>query len=181
MNKYSTGISDVLVIEPTVHGDHRGFFLETWRKEWFADIAGGDQFVQDNHSKSIQGTLRGLHYQTRNTQGKYIRVVMGEIYDVAVDMRASSPTFGKWVGEILSAENKKCLWVPPGFAHGFYVLSNEAEITYKCTDYYAAEYEKTLYWNDPQIGIAWPLIEDKVILSEKDKAGSNLIDCETFA
>lgn len=180
MKKYSTGIPDVLIFEPPVHGDHRGFFMETWRKEWFAGIEGANEFVQDNHSKSIQGTLRGLHYQTRHTQGKYIRVVKGEIYDVVVDLRISSPTFGKWVGEMLSAENKKSLWVPPGFAHGFYVLSEEAEITYKCTDYYAAEHERTLLWCDPQVGITWPLIENKVVLSDKDRAGSKLIDCETF-
>ena len=180
MKKYSTGIPGVLIFEPPVHGDHRGFFMETWRKEWFAGIEGANEFVQDNHSKSIQGTLRGLHYQTRHTQGKYIRVVKGEIYDVVVDLRKSSRTFGKWVGEMLSAENKKSLWVPPGFAHGFYVVSEEAEITYKCTDYYAAEHERTLLWSDPQVGITWPLIENKVVLSDKDKAGSNLIDCETF-
>jgi dTDP-4-dehydrorhamnose 3,5-epimerase len=181
MEKYSTKIPDVFIIEPAVHGDQRGFFLETWRKEWFTGIAGADEFVQDNHSKSIQGTLRGLHYQTKNTQGKYIRVVIGEIYDVVVDMRASSQTFGKWVGEILSAENRKSLWVPPGFAHGFYVMSEEAEIIYKCTNYYSSEDERILIWNDPQVGITWPLKKDKVILSEKDRAGSNLIDCETFA
>ena len=180
MKKYSTGIPGVLIFEPPVHGDHRGFFMETWRKEWFAGIEGSNEFVQDNHSKSIQGTLRGLHYQTRHTQGKYIRVVKGEIYDVVVDLRKSSRTFGKWVGEMLSAENKKSLWVPPGFAHGFYVVSEEAEITYKCTDYYAAEHERTLLWRDPQVGITWPLIENKVVLSDKDRAGSNLIDCETF-
>jgi dTDP-4-dehydrorhamnose 3,5-epimerase len=180
MKKYSTGIPGVLILEPPVHGDHRGFFMETWRKEWFAGIEGANEFVQDNHSKSIQGTLRGLHYQTRHTQGKYIRVVKGEIYDVVVDLRISSPTFGKWVGEMLSAENKKSLWVPPGFAHGFYVLSEEAEITYKCTNYYAAEHERTLLWCDPQVGITWPLIENKVVLSDKDRAGSKLIDCETF-
>lgn len=180
MKKYSTGIPDVLIIEPDVHGDHRGFFMETWRKEWFIGIEGAAEFVQDNHSKSIQGTLRGLHYQTRHTQGKYIRVVKGEIYDVVVDLRMTSPTFGKWVGEMLSAENKKSLWVPPGFAHGFYVLSEEAEITYKCTNYYAAEHERTLLWCDPQVGITWPLIENKVVLSDKDRAGSKLIDCETF-
>jgi dTDP-4-dehydrorhamnose 3,5-epimerase len=180
MKKYSTRLPDVLIFEPTVHGDQRGFFMETWRNEWFAGIEGADKFVQDNHSKSKRGTLRGLHYQTSNTQGKFIRVVKGQIYDVAVDMRASSPTFGKWAGEMLSAENQKSLWIPPGFAHGFYVVSEEAEITYKCTHYYAAEYERTLLWNDPQVGITWPLIEDKVILSDKDWAGNNLIDCETF-
>ena len=181
MKKYTTAIPDVIIIEPDVHGDHRGFFMETWRKEWFADIDGAENFVQDNHSKSVQGTLRGLHYQTRQTQGKYIRVVKGEIYDVVVDLRKSSLTYGQWVGEMLSDENKKSLWVPPGFAHGFYVVSEEAEITYKCTEYYAAEYERTLLWNDPQVGITWPLVQGKVILSDKDMAGRSLSDCETFA
>jgi dTDP-4-dehydrorhamnose 3,5-epimerase len=180
MKKYNTRIPDVLIFEPAVHGDQRGFFMETWRYEWFTGIEGADEFVQDNHSKSKRGTLRGLHYQTSNTQGKYIRVVKGQIYDVAVDMRASSRTFGKWVGVMLSAENKKSLWVPPGFAHGFYVVSEEAEIIYKCTHYYAAEHERTLLWNDPQVGITWPLREDTVILSDKDRAGNNLVDCETF-
>ena len=176
-----TSIPEVLVIEPEVHGDQRGFFMETWRQEWFADINGAGAFVQDNHSMSVQGTLRGLHYQLKRTQGKLIRVVKGEIYDVVVDLRKSSPSYGKWVGEALSAQNRKSLWVPPGFAHGFYVLSEVAEITYKCTDYYAAEHERTLLWNDPQVGITWPLVQGKVLLSEKDRAGSLLSDCETFA
>lgn len=180
MNITKTSIPDVLVIEPVVHGDHRGFFMETWRKEWFAGIAGAEEFVQDNHSKSVKGTLRGLHYQIEKTQGKYIRVVKGEIFDAVVDLRKSSPTFGKWVGEFLSEENRKSLWVPPGFAHGFYVVSDEAEITYKCTDYYAAEHEHTLLWNDPDVGIAWPLVESGVILSDKDGNGMRLNACEHF-
>jgi len=181
MKKQITAIPEVIIIEPDVHGDHRGFFMETWRSEWFADIDGAGDFVQDNHSKSVQGTLRGLHYQIRHAQGKYIRVVKGEIFDAVVDLRKSSSTFGKWVGELLSDENRKCLWVPPGFAHGFYVMSEEAEITYKCTDYYAADYERTLLWNDPQVGITWPLVKDNAILSDRDRAGNPLSDCETFA
>lgn len=181
MKKQITAIPEVIIIEPDVHDDHRGFFMETWRCEWFADIDGAGDFVQDNHSKSVQGTLRGLHYQIRHTQGKYIRVVKGKIFDVVVDLRKSSSTFGKWVGEVLSDENKKCLWVPSGFAHGFYVMSEEAEITYKCTDYYAADYERTLLWNDPQVGITWPLVKDNAILSDRDRAGNPLSDCETFA
>jgi len=175
-----TSIDDVLVFEPTVHGDHRGFFMETWRDEWFKKISPDLQFVQDNHSKSIQGTLRGLHYQVKKTQGKFIRVVQGEIFDVVVDMRKGSATFGQWTGVILSADNKKSLWVPPGFAHGFYVLSDTAEITYKCTEYYAAEYERSLLWNDPDIGIDWPLLDKDVIISDKDSQASQFKDCETL-
>lgn len=175
-----TSIDDVLVFEPTVHGDHRGFFMETWRDEWFKKISPDLQFVQDNHSKSIQGTLRGLHYQVKKTQGKFIRVVQGEIFDAVVDMRKGSATFGQWTGVILSADNKKSLWVPPGFAHGFYVLSDTAEITYKCTEYYAAEYERSLLWNDPDIGIDWPLLDKVVIISDKDSQASQFKDCETL-
>jgi dTDP-4-dehydrorhamnose 3,5-epimerase len=175
-----TSIPDVLVFEPTVHGDHRGFFMETWRDEWFENLFPGLQFVQDNHSKSVQGTLRGLHYQLRQTQGKFIRVLQGEIFDAVVDIRKSSANFGQWTGVILSADNKKSLWVPPGFAHGFYVLSDTAEITYKCTDYYAAEYERSLLWNDPDIGIDWPLLDTDLIISEKDRQASLFKDCETM-
>jgi dTDP-4-dehydrorhamnose 3,5-epimerase len=175
-----TSIDDVLVFEPTVHGDHRGFFMETWRDEWFAKVSPGLQFVQENHSKSVRGTLRGLHYQIRQTQGKFIRVVQGEIFDAVVDMRKGSATFGQWTGVILSADNKKSLWVPPGFAHGFYVLSDTAEITYKCTEYYAAEYERSLLWNDPDIGIDWPLLDKVVIISDKDSQASQFKDCETL-
>jgi len=175
-----TSIPDVLVFEPTVHGDHRGFFMETWRKEWFSTINPDIKFVQENHSKSIQGTLRGLHYQLKQTQGKFIRVVQGEVYDAVVDIRKSSATFGQWTGVILSADNKKSLWVPPGFAHGFYVLSDTAEIIYKCTDYYAAEYERSLLWNDPDIGIDWPLLDTDLIISEKDRQASLFKDCETM-
>lgn len=154
--------------------------METWRDEWFAKVSPGLQFVQDNHSKSVRGTLRGLHYQIRQTQGKFIRVVQGEIFDAVVDMRKGSATFGQWTGVILSADNKKSLWVPPGFAHGFYVLSDTAEITYKCTEYYAAEYERSLLWNDPDIGIDWPLLDKNVIISDKDSQASQFKDCETL-
>lgn len=154
--------------------------METWRDEWFAKVSPGLQFVQDNHSKSVRGTLRGLHYQIRQTQGKFIRVVQGEIFDAVVDMRKGSATFGQWTGVILSADNKKTLWVPPGFAHGFYVLSDTAEITYKCTEYYAAEYERSLLWNDPDIGIDWPLLDKDVIISDKDSQASQFKDCETL-
>lgn len=175
-----TEIPEVLVVEPDVHGDHRGFFMETWRKEWFSELAPDTEFVQDNHSKSVRGTLRGLHYQLLKPQGKYIRVVKGEIFDVVVDIRKSSPTFGQWVGVVLSEENRKALWVPPGFAHGFYVISAEAEMTYKCTEYYAAKHERTLVWNDPGVGIDWPLFDADVILSDKDAKGSPLDRCETY-
>jgi len=180
MQIYKTSIPDVLVFEPTVHGDYRGFFMETWRKEWFSTINPDIQFVQENYSKSIQGTLRGLHYQLKQTQGKFIRVVQGEVFDAVVDIRKSSATFGQWTGVILSDDNKKSLWVPPGFAHGFYVLSETAEITYKCTDYYAAEYERSLLWSDHEIGIDWPLLDKGVIVSEKDGQASLFNDCETL-
>ncbi len=178
MQIHKTNIPDVLVFEPTVHGDHRGFFMETWRDEWFSSISPELKFVQDNHSKSLQGTLRGLHYQIKQTQGKFVRAVQGEIFDAVVDIRKNSPTFGQWTGILLSAENKHSLWVPPGFAHGFYVLSETAEITYKCTDYYAAEYERSLLWSDPGIGIQWPLLDIEVLISDKDSQGLPLVDCE---
>jgi dTDP-4-dehydrorhamnose 3,5-epimerase len=175
-----TSIPDVLVIEPDVYGDHRGFFMETWRKEWFQGVPGKVEFVQDNQSKSIKGTLRGLHYQIKQPQGKYVRVLQGEIYDVVVDLREQSPSFGKWLGITLSSENKIGLWVPPGFAHGFYVTSETAEITYKCTDYYAADFERSLLWNDPEIGIDWPIHEGGVILSEKDENAAPLSSNKTY-
>lgn len=181
MKQITTKIPDVIVFEPDVHGDRRGYFMETWREEWFTAIDENITFVQDNQSKSVKGALRGLHYQVKNPQGKYIRVIKGAVYDAVVDLRRSSGTFGQWVGETLSESNRLALWVPPGFAHGFYVLSEEAEIIYKCTDYYAAEHERTLVWNDPQVGIAWPLDGDDLILSEKDKQGTTLSQSETFA
>ena len=177
MKVIETDIPDVKIIEPDVFGDERGFFMETWNQNKFEELVTGKptQFVQDNHSKSKKGILRGLHYQTENTQGKLVRVVSGEVFDVAVDIRKGSPTFGKWVGVYLSAENKRQLWIPEGFAHGFYVTSDEAEFVYKCTDYYNPSGEHTILWNDPEIGIEWPLIIEP-LLSEKDKNGVNIIN-----
>lgn len=176
-----TAIPDALIIEPQVFGDHRGFFMETWNRKKFREAGLNFDFVQDNHSSSVKGTLRGLHYQTVNTQGKLVRVTAGKVFDVAVDIRRSSPTFGKWVGEILSAENRKMFWVPPGFAHGFLVLSDIAEFQYKCTDFYNPAHEKCIVWNDPQLNIAWPLENGlQPILSEKDKAGRAFAEAEVF-
>ncbi|MGF1779050.1 dTDP-4-dehydrorhamnose 3,5-epimerase [Vibrio nomapromontoriensis] len=172
MKVIETNIPDVKIIEPQVFGDERGFFMETWQQKKFEELVTGKPttFVQDNHSKSSKGILRGLHYQTENTQGKLVRVMSGEVFDVAVDVRKDSPTFGQWVGVYLSAENKRQLWVPEGFAHGFYVTSDEAEFVYKCTDYYNPQYEVSLKWNDPVLNISWP--SDKVpCLSEKDLNG----------
>lgn len=179
MKVIETDIPDVKIIEPTVFGDERGFFMETWNQKRFEELVTGKptQFVQDNHSKSKKGILRGLHYQTENTQGKLVRVVSGEVFDVAVDIRKGSPTFGKWVGVYLSAENKRQLWVPEGFAHGFYVTSNEAEFVYKCTDYYNPECEKSIIWNDPSLLINWPNL-DVPQLSEKDINGCMFLDTE---
>ncbi len=168
-----TRIPEVVLIEPQVFGDSRGFFMETWHARKFAAAGLDLAFVQDNHSKSGQGTLRGLHYQIVNPQGKLVRVISGEVYDVAVDLRQSSPTFGRWAGELLSAENKRMLWVPPGFAHGFYVTSDSAEFIYKCTDFYAPEHERCIRWDDPELAIAWPLVEGVLpLLSPKDAAGT---------
>lgn len=179
MKVIDTKIPDVKLLEPQVFGDERGFFMETFRDEWFKQNVADRTFVQENHSKSIKGVLRGLHYQTENTQGKLVRVVSGAVFDVAVDMRENSPTFGQWVGEILSAENKRQLWVPEGFAHGFYVLTDEAEFTYKCTDYYNPKAEHSLIWNDETVGIEWPL-EGEPSLSAKDLAGKILKDAVKF-
>ncbi|MBN8103427.1 dTDP-4-dehydrorhamnose 3,5-epimerase [Vibrio vulnificus] len=175
MKIINTRIPDVKIIEPTVFGDERGFFMETWNQKQFEELVTGKptQFVQDNHSKSKKGILRGLHYQTKNTQGKLVRVVSGEVFDVAVDIRQGSPTFGRWVGEYLSAENKRQLWVPEGFAHGFYVTSEEAEFVYKCTNFYDPKSEVSLMWNDNSLKIDWPIVGE-VMLSEKDKLGINL-------
>ena len=168
----NTAIPEVLLIEPKVFGDERGFFMETYQANEFTKLGIPTQFVQDNHSGSRQGILRGLHYQIHQAQGKLVRVISGEIFDVAVDMRKSSSTFGQWVGENLSSQNKRMLWVPEGFAHGFYVLSEWAEIVYKATDYYAPEWERSLLWNDPDLGITWPLIDQKPpTLSSKDAEG----------
>jgi len=180
MQLIPTRIPDVLILEPKVFGDHRGFFLETYRREVF-EAAGIPDFVQDNHSKSGQGVLRGLHYQIQQPQGKLVRVVQGAVFDVAVDLRRSSPTFGQWVGEVLSADNKRALYVPPGFAHGFYVMSETAEFTYKCTSYYAPQHERCLHWNDPALAIAWPLVGAEPLLSDKDSRGLLLATAETFA
>lgn len=180
MKAIPTAIPEVVVLEPQVFGDARGFFFESWNRRAFAQAAGRDwEFVQDNHSASARGVLRGLHYQVRQPQGKLVRVVAGEVYDVAVDLRRASPTFGRWVGERLSAENHRMLWVPPGFAHGFLVLSDRAEFLYKATDYYAPQHERTLLWNDPALGIAWPL-EGEPLLKPKDAAGAPLAQAETF-
>jgi dTDP-4-dehydrorhamnose 3,5-epimerase len=175
-----TAVPDVLLIEPKVFGDARGFFFESYNGRAFAEASGLDvDFVQDNHSRSARGVLRGLHYQIQQPQGKLVRVVAGAVFDVAVDIRKASPTFGKWVGIELSAENKKMIWVPPGFAHGFLVLSEVAEFLYKTTDYYAPNYERSIAWNDPDIGIAWPLAGEP-LLSTKDQAGARLKDAEVF-
>jgi len=175
-----TAIRDVLVIEPRVFGDARGFFLESWNRRAFAEAIGHDvDFVQDNHSASERNVLRGLHYQVRQAQGKLVRSLAGEVYDVVVDLRRSSPTFGKWIGERLSAENHRMLWVPPGFAHGFLVLSERAEFLYKTTDYYAPEHERSLLWNDPAIGIEWPLA-GAPLLKPRDASGTPLAQAETF-
>lgn len=176
-----TTIPDVLVIEPKVFGDARGFFMETFQKLRFAEAGIGFDFVQDNQSGSVRGTLRGLHYQIRHAQGKLVRVAKGEIYDAAVDLRKDSPTFGKWEGVCLSEENKLQLWVPPGFAHGFYVLSDWAEIIYKATDFYAPEWERTLLWNDPDLAIPWPVpAGSQPILSPKDAVGKLFRDAEIY-
>jgi dTDP-4-dehydrorhamnose 3,5-epimerase len=176
----ATALAEVLVIEPAVFGDARGAFFESWNKRSFATLVGRDvDFVQDNHSTSAGGVLRGLHYQVRQAQGKLVRVISGEVFDVAVDLRRSSKTFGRWVGERLSAHNRRMMWIPEGFAHGFLVLSDSAEFLYKTTDYYAPEHERTLLWNDPALGIAWPLSGDPV-LKPKDAAGLPLARAETF-
>ncbi len=182
MNIIPTELAGVVIIEPRVFGDERGFFLESWNQKAFADAGLPMSFVQDNHSLSGQGTLRGLHYQMSQTQGKLVRVVTGEVFDVAVDMRRSSPAFGKWVGVTLSAQNKRMLWVPEGFAHGFYVTSERAEFLYKCTDFYDPGSERTLAWNDPEVGIRWPLVPGvQTLLSPKDLLGKPLTEAEVFA
>jgi dTDP-4-dehydrorhamnose 3,5-epimerase len=176
-----TRLKDVLVIEPRVFGDERGFFMETWQARRYAEAGVQGPFVQDNHSGSRRGALRGLHYQIGRAQGKLLRVVAGEVFDVAVDLRRSSPTFRDWVGLRLSAENRLQLWVPPGFAHGFYVTSDWAEVIYKTTDFYDAASERTLAWNDPDVAVEWPLgVDERPTLSTKDAAGLHLSDLELF-
>lgn len=180
MNIIPTEIPDVLIIEPRIFGDERGFFLESYNQQAFTDKAGiMANFVQDNHSRSVQNVLRGLHYQIQQSQGKLVRAVVGTVFDVALDIRQSSPTFGKWVGCTLSAENKRQLWIPPGFAHGFFVMSEVAEILYKATDYYAPQYERSILWNDPDLGIDWPITTEP-ILSAKDKAGEAFKTAEVY-
>lgn len=174
-------IPEVILVEPVIYGDRRGFFLETWQQRKFAGNGIDVQFVQDNHSRSAQGILRGLHYQIQNAQGKLVRVIHGEIYDVVVDLRRSSPTFGKWLGVNLSEENKAMLWIPPGFAHGFYVLSPQVDCLYKCTDYYAPEFERTIRWDDPELAIAWPLLDGREpLLAAKDANGASFRAAEYF-
>jgi dTDP-4-dehydrorhamnose 3,5-epimerase len=174
-----TAIPEVLVIEPKVFGDARGFFLESWNAKGFGEAGIPAAFVQDNHSRSPRGVLRGLHYQIRQPQGKLVRVVAGEVFDVVVDLRRASPTFGRWVGERLSAENKRMLWIPPGFGHGFLVVSETADFLYKTTDYYAPEHERVIAWNDPDLAIAWPL-DGAPTLSGRDAAGARFRDAEVF-
>lgn len=181
MKVIATGIEGLLVLEPKVFGDARGFFMESFNARTFAEVTGlsGIEFVQDNHSRSGGGVLRGLHYQVRQPQGKLVRVAQGRVFDVAVDLRRSSPTFGKWYGVELSGENHRQFWVPAGFAHGFYVMSESADFLYKTTDYYAPEHERSLAWNDATVGVDWPL-QGEPLLSAKDLAGKPLAECEVF-
>jgi len=183
MNIISTEIPEVLIIEPRVFGDNRGFFYESYNERAFTEKAGVTvNFVQDNHSRSSQNVLRGLHYQIQQAQGKLVRVISGAVFDVAVDLRKSSPTFGQWVGYLISAENKRQIWIPPGFAHGFVVVSEVAEFLYKTTDYYAPQYERTLLWNDPDLAIDWHLhLTGEPILSAKDQAGQPLQTAEVYS
>ncbi len=176
-----TRLPDVILIRPKVFEDPRGFFTDTWHRKLFEQEGIDANFVQDSHSGSVGGTIRGLHYQITQAQGKLIRVVKGEAFDVAVDIRRSSPDFGQWTGEVLSAENRKMIWIPPGFAHGFLVLSKNAEFEYKCTDYYAPEHERTLQWDDPDIAIDWPLLDgEQPILSAKDESGLPLKEAQVY-
>ncbi|MCK2086754.1 dTDP-4-dehydrorhamnose 3,5-epimerase [Thauera aromatica] len=180
MNVIQTAIPAVRIIEPKVFGDQRGFFFESFNARHFAELTGVEtEFVQDNHSRSVKGVLRGLHYQIRQPQGKLVRVVSGEVWDVAVDIRRASPTFGRWVGVTLSAENKRQLWIPEGFAHGFVVVSEVAEFLYKTTDYWAPEHERCIAWNDPTLALPWP-VEGEPSLSAKDKLGAKLEEAEVF-
>ncbi len=181
MNYIDTAIPDVKILEPKVFGDDRGYFMETYRQNEFNENCGERRFVQENQSRSKQGILRGLHYQLKQTQGKLVRVIRGSVYDVAVDLRIGSETFGKWVGVELSGENKRQLWVPEGFAHGFYVTSEEAEFVYHCTDYYAPEYERSICWNDSTLNIDWPLVNGQApLVSEKDAQGDTWETADFF-
>ncbi len=184
MQAIATELQGVVILEPKVFGDDRGFFAETWNARTFRELTGcTDDFVQDNHSRSAQGVLRGLHYQLPpQAQGKLVRAIVGEIYDVAVDIRRGSKTFGRWVGVLLSADNKRQLWVPPGFAHGFYVTTPIAEVVYKVTAYYSPEHDRGIRWDDPAIGIPWPLVSGGApLLSGKDSAAVTLAQAETFS
>lgn len=183
MQRIPTAIPEVCILEPKVFGDERGFFMESWNRRSLAQQGLDLDFVQDNHSRSRRGVLRGLHYQIHQPQGKLVRVVAGAVFDVAVDMRRSSPTFGRWAGVVLSAENKRLFWIPPGFAHGFLTLTDSADFLYKATAYYAPEHERSVRWNDPAIGIDWPLGElggIDPILAAKDAAGTPLADAEAY-
>ncbi len=181
MKVIPTAIAEVMIIEPKVFGDERGFFYESFNQQTFNDATGSHyQFVQDNHSRSAQGVLRGLHYQIQQPQGKLVRVVRGAVFDVAVDIRKSSATFGKWVGVALTEANHRQLWIPPGFAHGFLTLSESADFLYKTTDYYAPEYERSIAWNDPALAILWPLAADPPQLSVKDRAAVMLANAQAF-
>lgn len=180
MEVVRTEIPDVLLIQPKLFGDSRGCFMETFSTQRYAEHGIMGPFVQDNYSRSRRGTLRGLHYQIQQTQGKLVQVLRGEIYDVAVDLRRSSPTFGRWVGVTLSEENHRQLYIPPGFAHGFYVVSEDVDFIYKCTDYYAPQHDRTLLWSDPTIGITWPLVGEP-LLSDKDKQGRAFAYADSFA
>lgn len=182
MKLIDTRIPDVKIIDPAVFGDARGFFMETWNAAKFAELGLNLNFVQDNHSRSRQGILRGLHYQMQQTQGKLVRVTSGKVFDVAVDLRRSSPTFGQWVGAELSDENHRMMWVPPGFAHGFYVMSESADFIYKCTDLYAPQHERCIRWDDPTLAIEWPLVDGQFpLVSAKDADGKYWQDAEVFA
>lgn len=175
-------IPEVVRIEPQVFGDERGHFFETWHARKFADAGIDVNFVQDNHSYSEHGVLRGLHYQVEQPQGKLVRVVSGEIFDVAVDLRRSSATFGRWVGEVLSAANRRMLWIPPGFAHGFYVISTHAEFLYKCSNFYAPQHERTIRWDDPDLAVSWPVGQgERPTVSEKDAAGNGFRNAEVYS
>lgn len=180
MNIIPATIPDVLIIEPIVYGDDRGFFYESFNQKIWKERTGLNTiFVQDNHSRSVKNVLRGLHYQIKHPQGKLVRATAGEVYDVSIDLRQNSPTFGQWTGVVLSVENKRLLWIPEGFAHGFLVLSDVAEFQYKTTDYWYPEYERSILWNDPQLGIEWPLITEPM-LAKKDTEGILLAQAETF-
>ena len=182
MKLIPTKLEGVVILEPRVFGDERGLFMERWNQKTFAELGLDLQFVQDNHSRSRQGILRGLHYQLQNPQGKLVRVTQGRVYDVAVDIRKSSSTFGQWVGVELSADNHRMFWVPAGFAHGFYVMSESADFQYKCTHFYAPEHERCIRWNDPTLAIDWPLVNGEAPqLSAKDAVGSLLDNAEVFA